>query len=167
MPQDLADVLRDLLEAHQAEPVVDLSRVRRLHRTLERYRSSDASDHVVGLLEAACAECISGYEGMVLDAVERVALRSPDLGVDDLVTVVGRDTDFRRLNRALRETRAMFGEEVPTVQVSTHLRQGRRVGPHSRYVGFGHLADVPTAGRPAVVGEVLARLAGPRRRHSR
>ena len=155
---DLVSVLRELLDAHRAEAVVDLGRVRRLHRTLERYRSQEPRDQLLALVEAAAAECVDGYASMVLDQVERVVRDHPGETVDALVLRVTGDYWFRRLNRALRRTQAMFGAELPMVQVRAHTRAGRHVSFHHRLVGYGHLAGLPTAGRPEQVGEVLVRL---------
>lgn len=97
VPRDLATVLRDLLDAQRSEKVVHLQRLRRLHRTLERYLSVEPVDQLVGLVDGVVAECVSGYESMVLDASERVIARHPGASFEELASFVRRDADFRRL----------------------------------------------------------------------
>lgn len=156
---DRRERLERLVAAIRRNPVVPLPTYRRLHDLARQLEAPREAERFLGSLGVELREEITWWEGRLLDAVEKVVDRHPGTPFAALVRAVGRDPDFRRLNRQIRWFRAVYlHEEVPEVFVRAHVRDGRRVRAHERLVGCQHLASVDVGGRPEVVARVIVAL---------
>ena len=113
-------------------------------------RADAASDNLVhrlgGLVKETAEEQVDAYADELADWLVHMALL---LGTDQLATVVQRYSAFRRWSQKLRRCYAKFAE-VPCVEVAAHVRGGRPVRAHWRYLGFAHLRAIELrAGHPA------------------
>lgn len=144
---------------------MSLDRVRRGSDIAERIRSDDGLLGLQGAIRLALLECVRWFEGRLADTVEQMCLEHVDTPLSALAAIVGRDPDFRRLNREIRWQRAVnLKEDIPEVRVRAHVRDGRQVREHWRLVGMGHLADIDVGDRPLRVQAVVRHLARQRSR---
>jgi hypothetical protein len=149
----LADLDR-LTAALRAGAVVDLRAVARLLDLRQRARSPRLGEAALAWAEATLVGIVHDLGGLLLSSVRRVCERNPGLDSPALARLLVRDPDFKRLNRLIRQVRAIF-LEVPSCDVRPHQREGRTVRGHFRYLGWEHLAEVPLAGEPDEVAGVL------------
>lgn len=157
-------VILQLLRYLGACDVVDLGQLRRLRRRLDTLERSPAPRTEVWLrrLRRQHGEQLylfagRGFLTWICDAAATCQKQGPADAKAVAAWLVQRSFTWRA-SRDLRRHVAMI-HDVPCVQVPGHLRRGRRVRAHQRLIGNDHLRALPVEGWPAIVREVVRRLA--------
>ncbi len=145
-----------IVTAIRRNPVVPLTTWRQLRSLADQLDADGEAERVLASLSVELHDSVRWWEDRLLDAADQVCDTHRGAKLAELVRAVGRNPDFRRLNRQIRWHRAVYlKQDLPDVHVRAHVRAGRTVREHSRLVGFGHLLAMDMAGRSDVVVQVI------------
>ncbi|MDY0062566.1 MAG: hypothetical protein RBU45_22320 [Myxococcota bacterium] len=152
--------LRRLLHDAIAGKVVSLGRVRRLERWLSEAGTPDILLQLE-ISQAVICEMIYLARGKELLRWIACLCREQRVGTrttpEKMACWLRERPHYQRENQRIRCCFAEFNA-VRSVSVAAHVRDGKRICEHRRYLGCEHLQGLPVEQWPPIVGEVVRAL---------
>lgn len=154
---DPLESLKKLESYIKTQPVVDIKVARRLAAWCNSLRGDDL---IASLTVQMCLMDHWFFMYFGCEVLDFIASRRPRGGrsrednIKRISKEIAANGYFRQLNQRTRRYYA-GAAPVPTADVRAHIRDGRRVRSHVRFLGYNHLLELPLTEYPEFVGRVV------------